>query len=154
MPSQVYTLTANGIAELSLKVSRLSKEISSLSNDIDNTLLSSDYNDQMYLTILEEKNSKKAQLDDLNKILKNSQTTMNINKESHTTVEIGDTVFLQNHVVAHTVTIVSHFEANPAAGKVSSLSPIGSAALGRKLGDLIEVPTPNGIIEFEIMTIS
>jgi transcription elongation factor GreA len=43
-----------------------------------------------------------------------------------------------------TYTLVSETEAEPAAGKVSILSPIGKALDGAKPGDTVTVPTPRG----------
>ena len=153
MSMQIYSLTAKGIEEIANKVEKLHKEVALLSNEIDNILISNDYDDQMFLSTLEEKQVKESQLAELNNVLHHSQMTNDTSKAKHTIVELGDTVYLQNHVIAHTVTIVDHYEADPASGKVSSLSPIGSAALGKKLGEFINVPTPNGIIEFEIKSI-
>ena len=51
-------------------------------------------------------------------------------------------------------TIVAENEADLKAKKISIDSPIGKGLLGKKLGEIAEVTTPNGIIQFEIMDIS
>jgi transcription elongation factor GreA len=51
-------------------------------------------------------------------------------------------------------TIVAENEADLKAKKISIDSPIGKGLLGKKLGELADVTTPNGIIQFEIMEIS
>jgi len=51
-------------------------------------------------------------------------------------------------------TIVAENEADLKAKKISIDSPIGKGLLGKKLGDIADVTTPNGIIQFEIMDIS
>lgn len=43
-----------------------------------------------------------------------------------------------------TYTIVGESEADPAAGKISSTSPLGKAFLHRRSGDRVEVITPKG----------
>ncbi len=50
--------------------------------------------------------------------------------------------------------IVGTSEANIDKGQMSDESPIGSALLGRKIGDVVDVETPSGIIQFEILDIS
>ena len=41
-------------------------------------------------------------------------------------------------------TLVGSEEADMSQGKVSNLSPLGSALIGRKVGDVVTVPTPKG----------
>ena len=47
--------------------------------------------------------------------------------------------------------LVSTEEADVAAGLISTTSPIGKALLGRNVGDEVQVQTPAGIKEFEIV---
>ncbi|WMX14324.1 MULTISPECIES: transcription elongation factor GreA [unclassified Aureispira] len=51
-------------------------------------------------------------------------------------------------------TLVSQSEANLRAGKISVDSPIGKGLLGKKVGEIAEVQTPGGIMEFEILDIA
>ncbi|MAJ89784.1 MAG: transcription elongation factor GreA [Flavobacteriales bacterium] len=53
-----------------------------------------------------------------------------------------------------TYAIVSESEANLAAKKISVTSPIGKGILGKSVGDIAEITTPNGIIHFEIINIA
>ncbi|TVR88270.1 MAG: transcription elongation factor GreA [Saprospirales bacterium] len=53
-----------------------------------------------------------------------------------------------------TYKIVSESEADLKAGKISVTSPIGEGILGKKKGEVAEVKTPAGVIEFEILDIS
>ena len=50
-------------------------------------------------------------------------------------------------------TIVGAAEANPDDGKISHVSPIGSALLGAKKGDKVRVQTPGGAIIFKVKKI-
>lgn len=50
-------------------------------------------------------------------------------------------------------TIVGAAEANPDDGKISHVSPIGSALLGAKKGDKVRVQTPGGSIIFKVKKI-
>lgn len=53
-----------------------------------------------------------------------------------------------------TYTIVGTTEADPDKNKISDESPIGTALLGKKVGDVVEVQTPGGAFELKIMEIS
>jgi len=53
-----------------------------------------------------------------------------------------------------TYTIVGTTEADPDENKISDESPIGTALLGKKVGDIVEVETPGGSFELKIIEIS
>jgi transcription elongation factor GreA len=44
-------------------------------------------------------------------------------------------------------------EADPTAGSISYTSPVGSALLGRRVGDVIEVEVPSGVLRLDILEI-
>jgi len=50
--------------------------------------------------------------------------------------------------------IVGTTEANPVEGKISDDSPIGKAALRKKVGDVFTVEAPVGELQFEVISIS
>lgn len=50
--------------------------------------------------------------------------------------------------------LVTEGEANIAAGKLSVTTPIAKGLLGKKVGDVVEVKVPAGIMQFEILEIS
>ena len=51
-------------------------------------------------------------------------------------------------------TLVSEKEADLKAKRISVSSPIGEGLLGKSVGDLAEIKTPNGIMKFEVVEIS
>ncbi|MDP4183659.1 MAG: transcription elongation factor GreA [Bacteroidota bacterium] len=51
-------------------------------------------------------------------------------------------------------TIVGDQEANLKEGKISFNTPIAQGLLGKKVGDVVEIKVPSGIIHFEIMEIA
>ena len=72
------------------------------------------------------------------------------------TVSVGTTVQIED-VDTHlemTYKIVGSEEADPLAGRISNDSPIGSALLGHKLKQTVEVHTPGGIRKLRIKGIS
>ena len=53
-----------------------------------------------------------------------------------------------------TFIIVGSTEADPDKGKISDESPIGSALIGKKVGETVLAEAPGGTIEFKILEIS
>ncbi len=51
-------------------------------------------------------------------------------------------------------TLVGESEANLKENKLAAATPIGKALIGKKVGDLVDVQVPNGIMKFEIINIS
>ena len=51
-------------------------------------------------------------------------------------------------------TLVAENEADLKAKKISIDSPFGKGLLGKSVGDIAEIKTPNGILNFEILNIS
>ncbi|MFY9214617.1 MAG: transcription elongation factor GreA [Tissierellaceae bacterium] len=50
--------------------------------------------------------------------------------------------------------IVGSAEADPYEGRISNESPLGSALLGYKIGEIVEVNVPDGVIKYEIVNIA
>lgn len=71
-------------------------------------------------------------------------------------VQILSRVKLLNHNVRREVEyiIVSENEANLREGKIAIGTPIAKALLGKKVGDVVEVHVPAGILKLEILNIS
>ena len=71
-------------------------------------------------------------------------------------VQILSRVKLLNHNVKREVeyTIVSENEANLREGKLAIGTPIAKALLGKKVGDVVEVQVPAGMLKLEILNIS
>lgn len=53
-----------------------------------------------------------------------------------------------------TYTIVPDSEADLKLKKISSNSPVGQGLLAKKVGEIAQVKTPRGVIEFEVMNIT
>lgn len=51
-------------------------------------------------------------------------------------------------------TLVSDSEANLKEGKISVSTPIAQGLMGKKVGDVVDITVPSGIMSFEIMDIS
>ena len=72
------------------------------------------------------------------------------------TVQILNKVKIKNLKTNSTMqyTLVSENEANIKEGKISTGTPIAKALMGKKVGDLVEVQIPAGLVSFEVLEIS
>lgn len=70
------------------------------------------------------------------------------------TVDVGALVTVaEDGFEPESYTIVGSVEANPGLGRISNESPLGSALLGRSVGDKVAFDTPGGMVEVEILSI-
>ena len=71
-------------------------------------------------------------------------------------VSVLSTVTIENIKLKKQVTykLVPESEADLKSGKISVNSPVGQGLLGKEVGDLAYVSTPNGNIEFKVVKIS
>jgi len=72
------------------------------------------------------------------------------------TVQILNKVTIKNKKNNTTMvyTIVSESEADLKSGKISVNTPIAKGLLGKKVGDVVDITVPSGIIPFEVIQIS
>jgi transcription elongation factor GreA len=70
-------------------------------------------------------------------------------------VKFGATVTLEDLETTKkkTYTLVSEYEADLDNGLIAYTSPVARAAIGKSEGDVIEVHTPKGIVEYEIIKV-
>ena len=70
-------------------------------------------------------------------------------------VRFGATVELENYENGRKVTykIVSEYEADIDSGLISNTSPVAMALMGKKVGEELEIKTPGGIVDYEILEI-
>jgi transcription elongation factor GreA len=78
---------------------------------------------------------------------------LNLNNIPHDRAGYGSRVWLRDVKTVSEVEykLVTSEEADAANGLISTTSPIGRALLGRHVGDEVQVQTPGGIKEFELI---
>lgn len=91
--------------------------------------------------------------------LENMLRNANVVDESEISLEkvgVGSTVKVKDYDFDEIVDfhIVGSAEADPLENKISNESPVGSALIGKKVGDKVDVPVPDGVSTFEILEIS
>ena len=75
---------------------------------------------------------------------------------SKETVDIGSKVTIRDveYNDQETYTIVGTTEVDPRNGRISLKSPIGRALMGHRRGERVQVQTPGGSAQYEIVTIA
>ena len=70
-------------------------------------------------------------------------------------VNLGSIVKVQNNTTGIEVTysIVGSNEPDPVHGKISDLSPVGAALMGKRAGDRANVETPNGLVKLTVLDV-
>ena len=88
----------------------------------------------------------------LEKIIKNAVI---IHPKAAGLVEVGSrvTVRLQDGSEEN-YTIVGSAEVNPDEGRISNVSPVGKALLGKRVGDEVQVKVPAGVLKMKIIGIN
>ncbi|WP_250277286.1 transcription elongation factor GreA [[Clostridium] colinum] len=101
----------------------------------------------------EEQAEIEARIITIENMLRNAEVIDSANVTD--TVSIGNTIKLFDNEFQEELeyTIVGSAEADPFNGKISNESPIGASIIGHKVGDTVEVDTPDGVISFKILEI-
>jgi transcription elongation factor GreA len=66
----------------------------------------------------------------------------------------GSTVVVEHGGDEMTLTIVGSTEADPAIGRISSVSPVGRGLLGRRAGDEVVIRTPSHETRYRVVSVS
>jgi len=80
---------------------------------------------------------------------------IDIEKINDNKIKFGATVTIEN-IDNQKITkyqIVSEFEANIDEGLISYSSPVARALIGKEVGDEIEINTPGGVVNYDILKI-
>ena len=77
-----------------------------------------------------------------------------VERQEGDTVMVGSRVTIQESGFdPETFYVVGAKEADPRNGKISNESPIGSALMNHKAGEIVEAQTPSGSIKIKIMSV-
>ncbi|MBE6812460.1 MAG: transcription elongation factor GreA [Ruminococcaceae bacterium] len=95
-----------------------------------------------------------ARIAELKTIIENSEI-IDASALSTATVAVGLSVKVFDKTFNEEVvySIVNPPQADPFDNKISDASPVGSALLGHSVGDVVNVETPAGMLEFKILDI-
>ena len=78
------------------------------------------------------------------------------NEITDQTVHVGSLVKVENVSMGREFEyrIIGSNESNPKENKISDESPVGKALLGKKVGDMVEVEVPAGLMTFKVLSVS
>ncbi len=105
-----------------------------------------------YHSAREEQGKLEERIGQIEHILKHAVV---VERASDGLVNIGATVIIKKEGEQNTRTflIVGSEETDMLSGKISYKSPIGSALMGKKAGEIVSVATPKGEMSYEILSV-
>ncbi|HFE67365.1 MAG TPA: transcription elongation factor GreA [Chloroflexi bacterium] len=111
---------------------------------VENAGLEAARNDQAFL---------EGRIQELEDILKNYEIIKEPNGADSVRIGSWVTISEEGFDEEERYHLVGPAEANPDESRISNESPLGRALLGAKVGDVVQVNSPNGILEFRILKI-
>ena len=102
----------------------------------------------------DEQRDIETRIEDIEKILKNAEVVVEEEVDLEK-ISIGCSVRILDCEFEEELEykIVGSTEANSLKGKISNESPVGQALLGKKVGDVVEVETQAGTIQYKVLEI-
>jgi len=153
-PVQPIELTQEGLSELKEELAQL-KEVK-LPSVIDRVAKAREYGDLSenaeYHDARSEQEFVQTRIDEIEEVLGKAvivKKTLGTKK-----VGIGSVVTVKTGGKTTKLTIVGEFQGNPKEGKMSSVSPLGKAIVGKKKGDKTTVSAPAGKVEYTVENIA
>lgn len=146
-------ITQDGLDELTSELRHLEEE--KIPNSIKRVATARSYGDLSenaeYHDAKEELDFLETRKDEITIILAKAKVVKAT--RSQTKIGIGSTVVVQNLDTKKKVTynMVGEFEADPIAGKISVVSPLGKALAGKKKDDEVQVAAPAGSVAYKIL---
>lgn len=148
---KIYQITAEGKKELELELEQLKGRRGEIADKIADARGYGDLSENAeYDAAREEQGLVESRVAEIEDILLNAEL---IKSSRKSTIGIGSKVELKNGKTVN-YHVVGPVEANPVEGKISNESPIGSALMGKKVGDKVVVTTPKGDIKYSIVAVN
>ena len=153
MTHQTY-LTAEGAAKLKIELEELKgPRREELSKRLRSAIQMGDLSENAdYHKAKEDQGFLEGRIQEIEAMLRSAVI---IEKSANTdVVSIGDKITIQeDDFPPETYHVVGAKEADPRNGRISNESPIGSAMMNHKVGDIVEAETPGGKMKFKILKI-
>ena len=150
--SDLAVVTQQGFEDIQKELESLRIQRPSVLEDIRRAAADKDFKENSPLHAAREQLGHiDGRIQELEAIAK-SATIISTNGTSMSRVTLGATVVLVAPHTGKTQTykIVGPKESDPAKGKISHVSPIGKAIIGKRQGDTVEVTVPAGKIKYRI----
>ncbi len=155
--SQVTYLTKDGLQKLKKELERLVNiERPAISKQIGEAIEKGDISENAeYDAAKDAQGMLEAKIAEMQSKIANARI-LDESKIDTSQVQILNKVKIKNKKNNTTMqyTIVPEGEANVKQGKISATTPIAKGLMGKKVGDVVEIKVPSGLIPFEIVEIS
>ncbi|HDR50786.1 MAG TPA: transcription elongation factor GreA [Mariniphaga anaerophila] len=155
--SRVTYLTKEGLKKLKNELDRLTNvERPAISKQIGEAIEKGDISENAeYDAAKDAQGMLEAKIAELQSKIANARI-LDESKIDTSQVQILNKVKIKNKKNNTTMqyTIVPEGEANVKQGKISATTPIAKGLMGKKVGDVVEIKVPSGLIPFEIIEIS
>ncbi|MEX0800556.1 MAG: transcription elongation factor GreA [Dehalococcoidia bacterium] len=154
---RVIELTADGHKALQNELESLKGQRPQVREDIRKAMQDKDFRENAPLDAAKEKQAHlESRIRDIEQTLKHAEVVDGkAAAGAGSRVHIGSTVSVTNlgSGAALRYTIVGESEGNASAGKISNVSPIGKALVGRSAGEEVEVSVPAGVLRLRVDSI-
>lgn len=141
-------LTRGGIQKLESDITRIEKELPEVIEEVQRTREMGDLSENA--AYQQAKHQMRRMQGRLMHLKERRKNVIEIEKQDSETVQLGSTVVLESDGEQKTFEIVGPLETNPAKGRVSHVSPLGSELIGKTVGDEISLPTGKAFIIISI----
>jgi len=155
--SKPHLLTANGLERLTEELNYMTTDArEALADRLHNAFQDGQDDDFVENAELEAARNElsflEGRIQELEEILNNYQI-IEESDDPHENVRVGDwvTVVEDGYNDEERYHLVGPAEADPGAGRISVESPLGRALVGTKVGDVVKVNAPNGILDFRVI---
>lgn len=152
---ETVLLTKQGHAELEAELATLQSKRLEAIDEIRKAAADKDFRENVPLEAARERRGQlEGRIVKLEETLK-SAVVINDKQKVALRVSIGDSFILHDLDSGEELryTLVSPREVDPVRGKISSVSPIGQAIVGRGRGEIVEVAAPAGKLRYQIKQI-
>lgn len=103
-----------------------------------------------YASAKEDQSFIEGRIEELTQQVKHAKV---VNGAHKGTIGIGSQIVVEIEGDKDNYEIVGPTESDPAKGRISIDSPVGQAVLGHKAGDKVKVQTPDGAVDYKIVSV-
>ena len=102
----------------------------------------------------DEQRDIEIRIEEIEKILKNAEVVSSKDVDANA-INIGSTVRIKDLSSGEEMQykIVGSTEADILGGKISNESPVGAALIGKSVGDVVDVETQAGVLQYKVLEI-
>ncbi|MBI2551416.1 transcription elongation factor GreA [Candidatus Uhrbacteria bacterium] len=99
----------------------------------------------------DDQGSNEVRIANLEEMVKNAVVVKD--RSGGSDIHLGTTFVAQSPAGKKQFSLVGSTEANPLEGKISNESALGTAFLGKSVGDVVAIAVPSGKVEYKIIEI-